>query len=98
MHTEDLFLLDRTGRYLGKVNIIKISDGLYQGKFTPMDFPEELKNLFKYYEDLANNQIFSLLDNIEEQIETWGIVLSNNVAKPKDIQIMNENEISFRLK
>jgi hypothetical protein len=97
MNTEDIFLLDGTGRCLGKVSITQSCNGLYQGKFIPIDFPEELKKVFRDYEELVNNQVYPLLDDIEEQIEGWSIVLSNQVAKPKDIQLMNENQISFRL-
>lgn len=69
----------------------------YNCKILEDHFPEELKLLIQEYIELANDQCFSLLDPIEEQINLFEMKLVEKDEFINDIWI-DGHELYFTLK
>lgn len=89
-----LYLSYKKGDIIGIVRVYSIHKDTYLGKIEFTNFPEKLKNLFELHEEFVNSQIFSLTDDLENQIEEWELKL--NGIRIYDIQIMNSDDISFK--
>lgn len=57
----------------------------------------ETKKLFDEFSDLINNQVFSLLDKIETEIDDLEISIEPGFKKIKDIQIF-DSHLTFKIK
>ncbi|MGK0388543.1 MAG: hypothetical protein ACI94Y_001273 [Maribacter sp.] len=60
-------------------------------------FNNQQKKDFKEFENLVNDQVFSLLDSIVEKIESHNFKIRERNWKIYDIQIFVEQNISFRI-
>ena len=92
-------LLDRDSVQLLKVKDFMIEEGgQLTGKAVNIDLPEKLKQLFQEHKERVNQNILSELDRVEEEIQSYGLHLmfKNKVYPLIDIQLMNENDISFK--
>jgi len=73
----------------------------YRGRIDLGLMPAPLKQTFADFEEIVNGQMFSLLDEIEEQIGAMGLKIrfsSGYEAKTADLQIYpSTNRISFQL-
>lgn len=87
-------LFTKTGKRIGTVTILDVRRNVYIGKINFLDFPRDLRKLFTEYEQSVNDQLFSSLDDLEEQINFWGLRLEHNTIY--DIQLMNTNDFSFK--
>jgi len=95
-------LLDREGHIWGKIRVKEIRDNLVLGQFFPEPEFSRLQHLFSEYEDAVNQMVFSVLDNLEEAIDSQGLHLCTTEEEGKldlyDVQIMNKKDISFRIR
>jgi hypothetical protein len=70
------------------------------GKIIADSLPEEMRKAFRWHEEVANDQLFSFLDEAEDTIERLGLgVLSpaeRSVQRVYDLQIMNGDDVAFR--
>ncbi|MBI1287897.1 MAG: hypothetical protein GC178_09990 [Flavobacteriales bacterium] len=90
-------VVDRTNQLVGKVKSPIKSGNSYSGKFEAISMPSELMELFRRYEDYANNQMLSLLDDIDFEIEGYGLKLKDSGEKMLNVQIMNGDDITFKV-
>jgi hypothetical protein len=101
MKGSELLLMDQDRRVLGKVEVDRTEGTLRVGRFFPLDWPEDLRNLFNEYDELINDQVLAALDDIEEKIEACGFCVSParsaDCTPITDLQISRDNRISFRL-
>lgn len=89
---------DNTGIIRAEIEITSVSDNLFSGTIIKHNFSDEQIKLFKEYENLVNNQVLSLLDEIENKIESFGFKLNEDMIAIFDLQIWNLKELSFRKK
>ena len=59
--------------------------------------PPEIKNLFDSFAETAEDQIFSILDEIADKIEKLELSLGSNFQEITDVQIFESN-LTFRIK
>lgn len=90
-------ILDRNGKRLGHIDFEK-SDDWCVGKIEFLDFPEGLRNLCQEYEGLVNDLVFSLLDELEQKIDEFGLRLASCEEQIYEFQLMNGDDIAFKLK
>ena len=57
----------------------------------------EIKKLFNEFSDLVNNQVFSLIDEIESKIDDLEINIAPDFQRIKDIQIF-DSTLTFKMK
>jgi len=89
-------LEDNTGEIRAEIEITSISGDLYSGHIVTQKFTGEQIELFKEYENIVNNQALSILDEVENKIESFGFKLKNESLCIFDLQIWNMNKLSFR--
>ena len=86
------------------VAVAEVTDehGLYSGSINLGAMPPALRAKFEEFEEIVNGQIFSLLDQIEDEINQLGlkVVFNGSPAEAMtDLQIYPRGEVmSFRLK
>lgn len=101
MSTIEMLLKDRRGRRLGTILVDRIENGSHRGWFVPDDWPTELRELFEEYDTLINDQVFSVLDEIEAKIDAHGLCVSRGGSESCDpitnVHITPNRRISFRL-
>jgi hypothetical protein len=95
-------LVDARQRLLGEVTIQGTEGDLVRGRFAPgPDYPV-VRDLFREFEEAANQQLFGLLDGLEAPILGLGLHLRplNGALLPEvhDVQIMNGTDFSCRLR
>ncbi|ETW97719.1 MAG: hypothetical protein ETSY2_44110 [Candidatus Entotheonella gemina] len=61
-------LIDQERRVVATAQVVE-RDGIFAGQMDLKPMPVLLQQLFKEYEEIINTQMFSYLDEIEEQIE-----------------------------
>lgn len=75
--------------------------GAFTGTVDLSAMPASLRQTFEDYEELVNDQVFSALDEIEEQINKWAIrVLLEGAAEAvvSDLQVYpSTRQISFKV-
>jgi hypothetical protein len=75
--------------------------GLYRGEIDLAPMPVPLRQTFAHYEEIVNNQTFSLLDEIEDEVTRMGIKVAigdQAEAAVEDLQIYpTSGRVSFRL-
>lgn len=89
-------LEDNTRTIRAEIEITSVSEDLYSGYIVNQSFTDDQINSIKEYEELVNNQAFSLLDKIESRIESFGFKLKNEETTIFDLQIWNMKDFSFR--
>jgi hypothetical protein len=92
-------LRDRQGRDLGRVVIERVEGDLVFGRFTPgPDYPQ-VERLFSEYVEAANDQLLSIVAELDERIGALGLRLHSPDAAAlpaiHDVQI-GEGIITFR--
>jgi hypothetical protein len=95
-------LLDREGQIWGRIKVKEVRENLVLGQFFPEPKFSQIRPLFSEYEDAVNQMVFGVLDELEEAIDEQGLHLCATEEEGRldlyDVQIMNENNISFRIK
>jgi hypothetical protein len=99
MTTEHVKILDREGKVVATA---QVSDqGTYFGGSIDLRAtPRELRRKFEEYEEIVSGQIFSLLDQIEEQIDGLALTVAFEDSRGvcvADLQIYpSTGRISFK--
>src|SRR5260370_30592634 len=74
--------------------------GLFAGHVDLASMPPRLRQLFLEFEEMVNNQVFSVLDEIEDKIASVGLQIvfpNGQEASLRDLQIYpSTGGISFR--
>jgi len=87
---------------LGKDKIKEVRENLILGQFFPEPEFSRIRHLFSEYENTVNQMVFGVLDELEEAIDEQGLHLCETGEEGRldlyDVQIMNEQDISFRIK
>jgi hypothetical protein len=93
-------LIDQ-GRQVVAMAQVAEQDGSFVGRINLSPMPVQLRRLFEEYEEIVNTQMFSLLDEIEEQIETLHLKVvfeDGHEAALADVQIYpSTNKVSFQV-
>lgn len=88
------------GRNLVATGLVEFRGDYYSGSVNVDRMPESFKNLFYEYEYIINNQIFSILDQIEDRINSIpfsAIFEGGRECLVKDLQIFPKGgTLSFR--
>jgi len=94
---KQIVLQDKEENEVAEIEVQSIKNGLVSGRMLKQSFSIEQENQFKEFEELVNEQVFSLLDEIIEKIDANGYRIKNKDWEIYDIQIF-ENQISLRIK
>lgn len=89
---------DKDGIIRAEIEIDSIKSNLFTGKIICDSFSEYQIKIFKEFEDLVNNQVFSLLDEVVNKIASFGFKLKGKDFQIFDLQIWEMKEFSFRKK
>jgi hypothetical protein len=97
--SQSVSLRDREGRDLGRVAVTRVERDLVFGQFTPgADYPRA-QRLFAEQVEAANDQLFSHVGELDEQIGGLGLRLHSaeggTLPAIQDVQI-GEGVITFR--
>lgn len=96
-----MFLIDSQKNILAKITISEINENLYIGDITDDYLPDKIRKTFLRYEEIINGQMFSLLDEIETEINGFGLAVSQEndfkAFSIRDLQMMSDGKISFRM-
>ena len=100
MHTQVVKLIDSTCTVIAIAQINESGEG-YRGKVDLTLMPASLQEKFAEYEEIVNGQMFSLLDEIEEQIHALRLKIrfdNGYEVETEELQIYpRTNRISFKL-
>lgn len=93
-------LLDRSGVTVGVVHVTEAS-GFYRGEVELAVMPEQMVSVFRRFEEIAEGQMLSFLDDIEAEITQLGIRFAagdEGARRVDDLQIHpSTGAISFHL-
>jgi hypothetical protein len=80
---------------------VEAEDNCFKGSVDLERMPYALRHVFEEYEDIVVNQLFSLLDSIEDRVAQLGLRVTFEDGReihPQDLQIFPEEKtISFRV-
>ena|SRR5438874_8426997 len=100
MNTKHVKIIDPCRNVVATAQVAKQGDRL-AGLIDLDLMPASLRQQFEEYEEIVNGQVFSLLDVIEEQIDTLGlrVVFGNgSEAAVEDLQIYPATgRVSFKI-
>lgn len=93
-------IIDRNRKVVATGQVVKHEER-FTGQIDPHSISTSLRQIFEEYEEIVNGQMFSLLDEIEEQINALQLKVSFNEgdeAATEDLQIYpTTKRISFKL-
>jgi len=94
-------LIDPSGQSLGRVDVVKAAEGVYEGVLSEDHLPERVRELLARHERLVNDGLLGLLDEVERDIEGLGLRLRSlataRMYRVSDFQLMNGREVSFKV-
>ena len=92
-----MYLIDKIGTQICEVGNPQMDGNSVTGKVRKATMPLRLEELLATYEERVNSLVFSLLDDLEEEINGFEIqvVLDDQKFKIKNLQLMNHEDISF---
>src|SRR5262245_55882986 len=100
MISQHVTLIDQGQQVVAMAQVAE-QDGSFVGWINLSPMPVQLRRLFEEYEEIVNTQTFSLLDGIEEQIETLylkAVFEDGHEAALADVQIYpSTNKVSFQV-
>jgi hypothetical protein len=92
--------IDRSRRVVAAGTVAECA-GLFRGDIDLTSMPPSLRQTFAQYEEIVNNQTFSLLDEIEDQVHRIGIRVdfgAHTESAVEDLQVYpSTGRVSFRL-
>lgn len=91
-------LEDKTGVQRAEIIITTKEGNLVEGSIINHSFTNEQVAIFEEFCEVINDQIFSVLDEIEDRIESFGFKIRYEKRKIFDLQIYNLKTISFCFK
>ena len=100
MATKPAKLIDKSRTIVATVQVAD-EGAHYGGTIDLTSAPPALKKLFDEFEEIVNDQVFSLLDDIQEKIGTFAIkaIFDDGFeAEVKDLQVFpSTGDVSFKL-
>jgi hypothetical protein len=98
--SQTVHLLDASQRLLGRVIVERSSDDLITGTFQPGPGYPVAGDLFRRFEEAANSQALSVVEEIESAIAALGLSLSvpdgSQRQAIRDVQIWSDGGFSCR--
>ncbi len=99
MNLQTVQLIDPNGNVVAAAQVAG-QNGLFAGRADLAFMPPRLRQVFEKYEETVNNQVFSILDEIEDRILSMGLQAvfpDGQRANIRDLQIYpSTSGISFR--
>ncbi len=99
---QTFYLKNTTGHCLGTVYVQRIEENLVLGRIEHGPNFHLYSKLFHEHEMAVNQQLFSIVDELERKIDALGwyicLIGSNEQLEVYDVQIMNEYDVSLRVK
>jgi hypothetical protein len=96
------YLTNAIGHRLGKVHIQRVEENLVLGRIENGPDFHIYSKLFREHELAVNQQLFSIVDELERTIDAYGWYIylneSNERLEVYDIQVMNECDLSLRVR
>ena len=86
-------ITDNSGKVVATVDVAEYAPNRYEGVTGNSDFPEDLVTLLREFEQLANDQIFALLDDVERRIAAHKLFFSERRLPISRLQFWGENGI-----
>ena len=100
MISQRVTLIDQGQQVVAKTQVAE-QDGTFVGQIDLHLMPVPLQRLFEAYEEIITTHMFSLLDAVEEQIETLhlkGVFEDGHEATLTDVQIYpSTKKVSFQV-
>ena len=100
MRSQHVTIIDREGRLVAAAEVTR-QEGYFAGLVDLYPMPTKLRRQFEEYEEHVNNQLFSLLDEIEEKIEALRLRVvfgDGQEADLIDVQIYpGTKKVSFKV-
>ena len=92
-----MYLIDKLENHLCDIEEQQIDGSSVTGKVRKSKLPKALNDLLSLYEEAVNNLVFSKLDEIEDEIKSFEIlvVIDGKKFKIGNLQLMNYEDISF---
>lgn len=99
MSSQQVTLIDQKHAVIASAQVTE-QDGTFTGRVDLSPMPGALRRQFEASEEIVNNQMFSLLDEIEEKIGTMRLKVvfaDGRVAPLADLQIYpSTKKVSFK--
>jgi hypothetical protein len=96
-----IHLMDSSGRQIGQVVIERSEGDLVTGEFSPGPAFTEVQGLFQAFEEAADLQALSAVDELDTQIGSLGLHArdpdDSQCIGVHDLQIWSDGGVSFRL-
>ena len=96
-----VYLIDAQQRQIGQITIERNEDNLLFGKFVPGSDFSAVKRLFQDFEEAANFQVLSVVDELDTEIAALGLHLrtpdGSQCIKIHDVQIWSDGDMTCRL-
>jgi len=91
------------GRNFGKILIVKFQNDWMIGSFKENLCFQTIKQFFNELEEAANNQLISIVDELNEKIDNLNLYICSendeeDCVRAFNIQIMNNSDICFKNK
>src|SRR5437870_1029764 len=100
MKTKTVKIIDPCGKVVATAQVAKRGDR-FAGLIDLGPMPVSLRRQFEAYEEIVNGQVFSLLDEIEEQIGAFGLKAAfedSSEAVVADLQVYpSTGRVSFKV-
>jgi hypothetical protein len=101
MILQHVTLIDQGQQVVATAQVAE-QNGTFAGRINLSPMPVQLRRLFEEYEEIVNTHTFSLLDEIEEQIEALhlkAVFEDSHEAALADVQIYpSTNKVSFQVR
>ncbi len=91
-------LIDKFGNLLGTLETSeKSSASGFSGELNNIDESVEVIKLLRKYEGYVNDQVLTLLDKLEEEIDSYGLRIKETDSSISNVQLFGK-KISYELK
>lgn len=90
-------IADHSGNVLAVVDVVEYVPRKYKGRIISSNFPEDLTHLLNEFQELAESQVFSLIDEVAERIAGFALVFTLTGSEIHDLQVYNGELISFQV-
>ncbi|MEL6868147.1 MAG: hypothetical protein AAFP19_27235 [Bacteroidota bacterium] len=94
----DMILLDKTGTSIARLLQIEQSGQFLCGQVHALNMPKGLMELLEEQNELINDMILSLLDEMAEKIDAYGLYLKDTDWLLDDVMLGDDHRIYFKLK
>ena len=95
-----VYLIDAQQRQIGQITIERNEDNLIFGKFVPGSDFSAVKRLFQDFEEAANLQALSVVDELDTEIAALGLHLCTpdglQRIKIHDVQIWSDGDMTCK--